>query len=153
VSRKCKFYGNMTLSAVLHMTAKYTFLITSRSFLFRMRNFPYVVVLFYIFFVLFYVLLCSMYCLFCDVRCIVCVYMCTVLLPPGGYRIVVNKYIISYIILYHITYHIIYYISYIISYQTLQTKLWIKSKYFLCSINFVFPKIEPFFLDNLEKIL
>ena len=25
-----------------------------------------------------------------------CVYMCTVLLPPGGYPIAVNKYIISY---------------------------------------------------------
>jgi len=39
-----------------------------------------------------------MYCLFCDVLCTVCVYMCTVLLPPGGYPIAVNKYIISYII-------------------------------------------------------
>jgi len=50
-------------------------------------------------FVLFYVLfvLCrSLYCLFCVVLCIVCVYMCTVLLPPGGYPIAVNKYIISY---------------------------------------------------------
>jgi len=37
-----------------------------------------------------------MYCLFCDVSCIVCVYMCTVLLPPGGYPIAVNKYIITY---------------------------------------------------------
>jgi hypothetical protein len=34
-----------------------------------------------------------MYCLFCDVLCIVYVYMCTVLLPPGGYPIAVNKYI------------------------------------------------------------
>jgi hypothetical protein len=67
---------------------------------------------FYVFFVLFYVFLCcsmyflccsmyflccSMYCLFCVVLCIVCVYMCTVLLPPGGYPVAVNKYIISYI--------------------------------------------------------
>jgi len=37
-----------------------------------------------------------MYCLFCDVFCIVFVYMCTELLPPGGYPIAVNKYIISY---------------------------------------------------------
>jgi hypothetical protein len=35
---------------------------------------------------------------YCDVLCIVCVYMCTVLLPPGGYPISVNKYIISYIV-------------------------------------------------------
>jgi hypothetical protein len=37
------------------------------------------------------------------------VHMCTVLLPPGGYPIAVNKYIISYhIISYHIiSYHII----------------------------------------------
>jgi hypothetical protein len=41
-------------------------------------------------------LCCSMYCLFCVVLCIVCVYMCTVLLPPGGYPIAVNKYIISF---------------------------------------------------------
>ena len=41
-------------------------------------------------------LCCSMYCLFCVVLRIVCVYMCTVLLPPGGYPIAVNKYIISY---------------------------------------------------------
>ena len=34
--------------------------------------------------------------LFYVVLCIVCVYMCTVLLPPGGYPIAVNKYIISY---------------------------------------------------------
>jgi hypothetical protein len=47
-------------------------------------------VLFYVFFV-FYVFVL----LFC-VLCIVCVYMCTVLLPPGGYPIAVNKYIISY---------------------------------------------------------
>ena len=46
-----------------------------------------------------YFLCCSMYSLFCDVLCIVCVYMCTVLLPPGGYPIAVNKYIISYHIL------------------------------------------------------
>jgi len=38
----------------------------------------------------------SMYCLFCVVLCIVCVQMCTVLLPPGGYPIAFNKYIISY---------------------------------------------------------
>jgi len=36
-----------------------------------------------------------MYCLFCVLLCIVCVYMCTVLVPPGGYPIAVNKYIIS----------------------------------------------------------
>ena len=35
-----------------------------------------------------------MYYLFCIVLCIVYVYMCTVLLPPGGYPIAVNKYII-----------------------------------------------------------
>ena len=39
--------------------------------------------LFYVLFVLFH----SLYCL--------CVYMCTVLMPPGGYPIAVNKYIIS----------------------------------------------------------
>jgi len=50
-----------------------------------------------------------MYCLFSVGLCIVCVYMCTVLLPPGGYPIAVNRYIISYHI---ISYHII---SYIIS--------------------------------------
>jgi len=38
-----------------------------------------------------------MYCLVCVVLCIVCVYMCTVLLPPGGYPIAVNKYISYYI--------------------------------------------------------
>jgi hypothetical protein len=43
-------------------------------------------------------LCCSMYCLFCVVLCIVCVYMCTVLLPPDGNSIAVNKYIISYVI-------------------------------------------------------
>ena len=32
----------------------------------------------------------------CLVLCIVCVYMCTVLLPPGGYPIAVNKYNITY---------------------------------------------------------
>jgi hypothetical protein len=37
---------------------------------------------------------------FCVVLCIVCVQMCTVLLPPGGYPIAVNKYIISYYIRY-----------------------------------------------------
>jgi len=36
-----------------------------------------------------------MYRLFCVVLCIDCVYMCTELLPPGGYPIAVNKYIIS----------------------------------------------------------
>ena len=41
-----------------------------------------------------------MYCLFCVVLCIVCVLMCTVLLPPSGYPIAVNKYI------HMITYHI-----------------------------------------------
>jgi hypothetical protein len=39
-------------------------------------------------------LCCSIYCLFCVVLCIAFVYMCTVLLPPGGYPIAVNKYII-----------------------------------------------------------
>jgi hypothetical protein len=43
------------------------------------------------YFVLFYVLFV------CVVPCIVCVYICTVLLPPGGYPIAVNKYIILYI--------------------------------------------------------
>jgi hypothetical protein len=42
-----------------------------------------------------YYFLCCTYCLFCVVLCIVCVYMCTVLLPPGGYPIAVNKCIIS----------------------------------------------------------
>jgi len=37
-----------------------------------------------------------MYFLFCVVLCIVCVYMCTVLLPPGGYPIAVNKYSMPY---------------------------------------------------------
>jgi hypothetical protein len=84
-------------------------------------------VLFYVFFVLFYVILCcSTYFLCCSTYflccptyflccstyfCVVlrifvlcrfiyclCVYMCTVLLPPGGYPIAVNKYIISYLI-------------------------------------------------------
>jgi hypothetical protein len=36
-----------------------------------------------------------MYCLFCVFLCVVCVQMCTVLLPPGGYSISVNKFIIS----------------------------------------------------------
>ena len=80
-----------------------------------------------------YFLCCSMY--FCVVICIACFvsfsvlfvfgWMCTVLLPPGGYPIAVNKYIISYYISYHIisyiiSYHIISYhiISYIISYHT-----------------------------------
>jgi len=35
-----------------------------------------------------------MYWLFCVVLCIVCVYVYTVLLPPGGYPIAVNKYYI-----------------------------------------------------------
>jgi len=43
---------------------------------------------------------CSIYCLFCVVLCIVCVYMCTVLLPPGGYPIAVNKYISYHLWLY-----------------------------------------------------
>jgi hypothetical protein len=34
-----------------------------------------------------------MYCMFCVVLCIICMYTCTVLLPPGGYPIAVNKYI------------------------------------------------------------
>jgi hypothetical protein len=37
-------------------------------------------------------LCCSIYCLFCIILCIVCVQMCTVLLPPRGYPIAVNKY-------------------------------------------------------------
>ena len=50
-----------------------------------------------------------------------CIIMYTALLPPGGYPIAVNKYIISYhiisyhIISYHISYHIVSY--HIISYQ------------------------------------
>jgi hypothetical protein len=40
--------------------------------------------------------------------CVLFVCMCTVLLPPGGYPIAVNKYIIYYIISYHIIYRIIY---------------------------------------------
>jgi hypothetical protein len=43
--------------------------------------------------------------------------MCTVLLPPGGSPIAVNKYIISYLTSY-ISYHISYIISYHISYHT-----------------------------------
>jgi hypothetical protein len=42
----------------------------------------------FLIFVLFYVFLCV-------VLCIVCVYMCTLLLPPGGYPIAGNKYIIK----------------------------------------------------------
>jgi magnesium-transporting ATPase (P-type) len=38
-------------------------------------------------------LCCSMCCLFCVILCIVCVCICTVLLPPGGNPIAVNKYI------------------------------------------------------------
>jgi len=45
---------------------------------------------------LFLFLCCSMYFLFFVVLYIVCVYMCTELLPPGGYPIAVNKYIIPY---------------------------------------------------------
>jgi len=37
-----------------------------------------------------------MYYLFCVILCIVYVYTCTVLLPPGGYPIAVNKYHIIY---------------------------------------------------------
>jgi hypothetical protein len=51
--------------------------------------------------------------------------MCTVLLPPGGYPIAVNKYI-SYHISYHIIYHIISYIPYIIIYS-----LWSAESQFL----------------------
>jgi hypothetical protein len=47
------------------------------------------------FYVLF-VLCCSEYCLFCVILCIVCVEMCTILLPPSGNWIAVNKCIISY---------------------------------------------------------
>ena len=39
---------------------------------------------------------CVVLCIVCVVLCIVCVYMCTVLLPPGGYPITVNKYIYYY---------------------------------------------------------
>ena len=71
------------------------------------------IVLFYVYCVvlciimLFYVSLCcsmyiSLFSLLCVVLCIVCVYMCTVLLPPGGYPIAVNRYI-------SLTYHIISY--------------------------------------------
>jgi hypothetical protein len=35
----------------------------------------------------------SMYCLFCVVLCTVCVSMGTVLVPPGGDPIAVNKYV------------------------------------------------------------
>jgi hypothetical protein len=41
-------------------------------------------------------LLCILIFIVCSVLCIVCVRMCTVLLPPGGNTIVVDKYIISY---------------------------------------------------------
>ena len=50
-----------------------------------------------------------MYCLFCVVLCIVCVYMCTVLLPPGGYPIAVNKYM--YVCMYVCMYVYIYIMS------------------------------------------
>jgi hypothetical protein len=39
----------------------------------------------------------SVYCLFCVLLCSVCVCMCTVLLPPGGCSVAVNKYIIYHI--------------------------------------------------------
>jgi len=56
-------------------------------------------VLFYIYFVLFYVLFV------CGVLCIVGECMCTVRLPPGGYPIAVNKYILLYHFIYtHIRY-------------------------------------------------
>jgi len=42
-----------------------------------------------------------MYCLFCVVLCIVCVYMYTVLLPPGGYPVAVNKYIVACLVYFH----------------------------------------------------
>jgi hypothetical protein len=62
--------------------------------LFLFHNVIYVFLLLRLYmFVLFYVLLVFV------VLCIVCVYMCTVLLPPGGYPIAVNKYII--IVLYN----------------------------------------------------
>ena len=48
-----------------------------------------------------------LYIVFFLVLCIVCVYMCTVLLPPGGYPIAVNKYIVSYHIPYIFIYNII----------------------------------------------
>jgi hypothetical protein len=38
---------------------------------------------------------CVVLCIVCVVFCIVCVYMCTELLPPGGYPIAVNKYIVT----------------------------------------------------------
>jgi hypothetical protein len=47
--------------------------------------------------------------------------MCTVLLPPGGYPIAVNKYIILHIIYHIISYHIyciVYYIIYHIEWRT-----------------------------------
>jgi len=47
-----------------------------------------------------------------------CVVLCTVVLPPGGNTIAVNKYIISYHIIYHIMpYHIPYLTIYHTSYQ------------------------------------
>ena len=52
-----------------------------------------------------------MYCLFRVILCIVCVYMCTVLLPPGGYPIAVNKYI-KYLLLHVIEQQIATYNSY-----------------------------------------
>jgi hypothetical protein len=50
-----------------------------------------------------------MFSLLCVVLCTVCVQMCTGLLPPAGYPIAVNKYIISYINLrkaYHTKLHV-----------------------------------------------
>jgi len=41
------------------------------------------------------VFICVVLLLFVFVLCVVCVYMCTVLQPPSGYPIAVNKYIIS----------------------------------------------------------
>ena len=41
-------------------------------------------------------LCCSMYCLFRVFLCIVCAKMCTILLPPGGNPIAVDKYICIY---------------------------------------------------------
>jgi len=64
-----------------------------------------------------------MYCLFCVVLCIVCVYMCTVLLPPGGNPIAVNKYINIYldIIVTKVSLHIELSYSYATMYNLMMT--------------------------------
>jgi len=66
--------------------------------------FPCVFVLFSVFLccsIIFFIVLCIIvlfYVLFVLCRSVYsfCVYICTLLLPPGGYPIAVNKYIISY---------------------------------------------------------